>query len=395
MAAGEDLLEPITAMPLGREAAEGREFGIRFTGSGSEYFRIWIVNLLLMLVTLGLYYPWAKVRKQRYFYGNTLVGNHAFDFHGDPKRMLRGYLLVALLAALYGASGHFSPLAAVVAAGLVAAVWPALFRASQQFRMANTSWRGLRFRFTGSLGAAYAAVLPMLLPVLVLAVDAPSEADGAAPSGPGVLYLIAMFVLAVLGPLCWWLLKRYQHNHYALGERRTTLSVGVGSFYGVSFQVGGIALIIGLLGTAVVAGFAGLVAQSVPRGEAGGAAVLWVTAGVIAMYMVFFCVLHPYSTARMQNLVWSNTAAAPVLRLDSALRFGPLARLTLKNMLLTVLTLGLYWPFAAVATARLRLESVTVHLPEGAARLAAGARHAHHDAAGEAAGDLFGIDLGL
>eukprot|EP01031_Cornospumella_fuschlensis_P012127 gene12127-14827_t len=33
---------------------------IEFTGSGSEYFRIWVVNLLLLLVTVGIYYPWAK-----------------------------------------------------------------------------------------------------------------------------------------------------------------------------------------------------------------------------------------------------------------------------------------------------------------------------------------------
>jgi uncharacterized membrane protein YjgN (DUF898 family) len=35
-----------------------------------EYFGIWIVNLLLSLVTLGIYTAWAKVRRLRYFYGN-------------------------------------------------------------------------------------------------------------------------------------------------------------------------------------------------------------------------------------------------------------------------------------------------------------------------------------
>lgn len=30
---------------------------VAFTGSGSEYFRIWIVNILLTLVTFGLYTP--------------------------------------------------------------------------------------------------------------------------------------------------------------------------------------------------------------------------------------------------------------------------------------------------------------------------------------------------
>ncbi len=42
--------------------AQQRRMAIRFTASGSEYFRIWIVNLLLTVLTLSLYYPWAKVR---------------------------------------------------------------------------------------------------------------------------------------------------------------------------------------------------------------------------------------------------------------------------------------------------------------------------------------------
>ena len=41
---------------------------LSFTGTGSEYFRIWIVNLLFTILTLGIYSAWAKVRKLRYFY---------------------------------------------------------------------------------------------------------------------------------------------------------------------------------------------------------------------------------------------------------------------------------------------------------------------------------------
>jgi Zn-dependent protease with chaperone function len=49
---------------------------LRFTGKGSEYFGIWIVNLLLTILTLGFYSPWAKVRRMHYFYRNTqLAGN--------------------------------------------------------------------------------------------------------------------------------------------------------------------------------------------------------------------------------------------------------------------------------------------------------------------------------
>jgi uncharacterized membrane protein YjgN (DUF898 family) len=37
-----------------------------FRGTGGEYFRIWIVNLLLTILTLGIYSAWAKVRQLRY-----------------------------------------------------------------------------------------------------------------------------------------------------------------------------------------------------------------------------------------------------------------------------------------------------------------------------------------
>lgn len=45
----------------------GAPIPFRFTGTGSEYFRIWIVNWLLTLLTLGIYSAWAKVRRIQFF----------------------------------------------------------------------------------------------------------------------------------------------------------------------------------------------------------------------------------------------------------------------------------------------------------------------------------------
>ncbi|MGZ5661700.1 MAG: DUF898 family protein, partial [Usitatibacter sp.] len=64
--------------------AEARILLFSFTGDAREYFRIWIVNLFLSVITLGIYSPWAKVRKKRYFYGNTWVAGANFDYHGNP-----------------------------------------------------------------------------------------------------------------------------------------------------------------------------------------------------------------------------------------------------------------------------------------------------------------------
>ena len=164
-----------------------RQLEIRFTGSGSEYFRIWIVNLLLVLVTFTLYYPWAKVRRLRYFNGNTLIDGSPLGFHGDPRKMFRGYLLVGLLFVAYSVAGHFSVLAGVVALIVVAAIAPALLRSSMRFRLANTSWRGMRFVFSGSLDGAYRAMVPVFVPALVTVGAVPFMAN---PDKPPAWYAV-------------------------------------------------------------------------------------------------------------------------------------------------------------------------------------------------------------
>ena len=403
--------------PTPAAAADETRFPVRFSGSGSEYFRIWIVNLLLILVTFSLYYPWAKVRKLRYFYGNTQVAGHAFDFHGDPAKMLRGYLLVGALFAAYSFAGQFSPVAALIALVIIAAIWPLLFRASLRFRLAQTSWRGLRFAFDGSTAGAYRALLPAFVPAFVLfglgafaglgdeGADAPEPSAAAEGDMPvaepslwaAMLPLGVMLAFALLVPLLWWTIKRYQHGHFRLGRVHTTLDAGARTFYAVfgkASLVGlGSAAVVGLLGTLLVAG--GMAAAVVAGGGRSTATLKGLPLiGVEAAHPVVVPVVQPYLTSRLQNLVWSRTTSA-ALRFESALRFRSLLALTLKNWLLVIVTLGLYWPFAAIALARMRLEVVTVLADEGLDRLVVERRDPMKDAAGDAAGDVFGIDVGL
>ena len=63
-----------------------QEMPFEFKGTASQYFGIWIVNLLLTIITLGIYTPWAKVRTKRYFYGNTLLDGSPFDYLASPDR---------------------------------------------------------------------------------------------------------------------------------------------------------------------------------------------------------------------------------------------------------------------------------------------------------------------
>ena len=85
-----------------------------FRGNGGEYFRIWIVNLLLTIVTLGIYSAWAKVRRLRYFYGNTYLDGHSFEFHGRPLAILKGRLIVFAAYLVFAFSAQLKPAIAFV-----------------------------------------------------------------------------------------------------------------------------------------------------------------------------------------------------------------------------------------------------------------------------------------
>lgn len=88
-----------------------KAYPLQFTGYGKEYFKIWIVNIALTLVTFGIYSAWAKVRTMRWFYGHTLLDGQAFSYLATPIQILKGRLIaVAVLVAYYTAT-YFSPLA--------------------------------------------------------------------------------------------------------------------------------------------------------------------------------------------------------------------------------------------------------------------------------------------
>ncbi|QIM51217.1 YjgN family protein [Hydrogenophaga crocea] len=364
---------------------------IRFTGSGSEYFRIWIVNLLLTLVTFSLYWPFARARRIAYFQNNTLVGDDPLGFHGDPWKMFRGYIVVMVLAIAYGALSETVPAVAAVLLLLFALVWPALWRASLQFRLRNTSWRGVRMAFVGDLKGAYGALLPFFVPALVLVLFLPDVASDEKPSPEAsrrvlwVLGAVAVYTLAVL-PWCFARLKRYQHGSYLFAGERTELRAGNGRFYGLLARVIGLLLLV----VALVIGVVALIAYS----GGPGARMLGFFAAIGVMYLLMPLIVVPYATVALQNLVWANTRTRHT-RFRSELRFGTLFRLTLVNWLLIVCTLGLYWPFAQVRTARARLECMALQVKGDVDSWMARAQVRQGGVLGDAAGDFFGIDVGL
>jgi uncharacterized membrane protein YjgN (DUF898 family) len=83
------------------------------------------------------------------------------------------------------------------------------------------------------------------------------------------------------------------------------------------------------------------------------------------------------------------------VRFGTEIRALTMVRLVPMNGTLTILTAGLYWPWAAVALARYRIECVRVEAEAPLGTLVAGLQGQPVSAAGVGATDLFGFDIGL
>lgn len=376
-------------------AATPRGLDIRFTGSGSEYFRIWSVNLLLILLSCGLYLPFAKMRRIRYLYANTLIDGEALAFHGDAWKMFRGFLLLAVLMLVYTLAGEFSPAAALPAFLLLCAVWPALWRAAMQFRLGNTSWRGMRLGFDGSLRDAYLAYLPVAVPMALSVLWTPGGQGASADPGINTQLWFGLSSLLTGLALPWStaLLKRYQHRGYGLAGERTSIVLPIRSIYFIGFKTAMVGLLMTLIALAgsFVAGSLLALAHT-GKIDAKGNAVYYALAWGGVFYLLVGGVVLPFHVSRIQNLVWSNTRSAS---LSFRSELSGLVGLTLKNWLLIVVTLGLYRPFAVIATARLRLQAVRIETSTEPDTWIAPPRPGQADASGDVAGDFFGMDVGL
>ena len=143
---------------------------IIFEGKFSEYFGIWIVNLLLSLVTLGIYSAWAKVRRKKYFYNNTLIDNVGFDYHAKPISILKGRLIAVALFAV----AAINPILQSLVFLLIFLFLPWLVVRGSIFNARNSSHRGLRFDFVGTVSQAVRVFIGLpLLTMITLGLAAP------------------------------------------------------------------------------------------------------------------------------------------------------------------------------------------------------------------------------
>jgi uncharacterized membrane protein YjgN (DUF898 family) len=121
----------------------------------------------------------------------------------------------------------------------------------------------------------------------------------------------------------------------------------------------------------------------------------WIYAPAVGALLLAYLGLllsGPYVMVRMNNLAWSATSF-PGMRIECGMKARGYLWLQTVNVLLTLLTLGLFRPFAAVRVWRYRVAHLRVHAPEGVEAATLRAACPSGAAAGDGAADFFGVDL--
>ena len=156
MASLESLGEPAWSPPHAAPPAPRHAFA--FTGSGVAFFALVAKNMLLTLLTLGIYLPWAKTERRKYLWQNIEVAGHRLRYHGTGKELLVGYAKVAVAYLVFLAVNALAPklLGATVGAVvqvafvlLVVLVVPFAIWGARRYLLSRTSYRGVRFRLEG------------------------------------------------------------------------------------------------------------------------------------------------------------------------------------------------------------------------------------------------------
>ncbi len=346
------------------EAPEERRIGFEFQGTAKDYFGIWIVNTLLKIVTLGIYSPWAKVRKRSYFYGCTNLDGLNFDYLANPIALLKGWLIGAALFLLYTVGANFSPLLSGIVGLLIFILMPWAIVRSRVFNNRNSAHRNIRFNFFPDYNGAYFAYfwLPMLLP-LTMGLAAP--------------YMI-------------YRQKRFLVENNSFGKTSFSLWATSKDYYLLCLR----GLVIILL---LVAGGFFLIRSLVPHLYAMGASASGTPQllGVLMPVYIFlgYLLVAIYFYVRITNLTWNNCRLGKH-RFESSLKAREMSWIFFSNGVAILLSFGLLTPWATIRLTRYRLERLTLVAQGSLAEFEAFNRP-EVSAAGEEIGEMFGMEIGL
>ncbi len=324
-----------------------------FHGKAGEFFKIWIVNLMLSIVTLGIYSAWAKVRTRKYFYSNTLLMNTPFDYLADPIKILKGRLFAFALILVYTFAAVISPTLQAFMLLLFIPLLPWIIIKALKFNLYNSAYRNIRFHFN----ADYLKALWVFI---------------------GLPILIA-FSVGLAYPYFVRERKNFLLDNSAYGTSKFKFSATTHQFYSVYIKAFAVLVII--------AAVFFVLQSSIP--------IFFVGMPILSVLLIYpiFMILYGYLYTTVTNLAINHTQLADY-QFESHLITSKICWLYFSSMLAIIFSLGLLIPWAMIRIAKYRISCLSLITDSNPESFIA-AEAEKSDAIGEEIGDLLDIDIGL
>lgn len=395
---------------------------VAFKGTGNEYFNIWIVNILLCIVTLGIYYPWAKARNRRYFYANTVYEGRNFEYHATGKQLFLGYaigvgllILMSVLNSVFPSSNLITPI--ILFIGVPWVIWRSL-----KFNARMTSFSNVRFGFDGSLGQAYFnyLLLPILgflafyLPIILGFVPMFLDTEIGIPAwvkvfAPFVAILAVVLSIYVAG------FTKKKITDYAIGKAKFgqgsfNTNVTTKEFIFILLKAGLVVfavfvvlailagIIFGLImGGSMVTDMSTLNPEVMAENMAGEVNPL-VGLLVPLLYLGFIAAslfVRAYFYSRNRRYIYANTQLDNKIDFKSTVGAKSYFWVIFSNFLITIFTLGFGRPWAKVREAKYLAQNTWIEATDTDIDSYLTQKQAEQSAIGEEIGDVFDVDVGI
>jgi uncharacterized membrane protein YjgN (DUF898 family) len=335
----------------------------QFTGSGAEFFKIWIVNLFLSIITLGIYSAWAKVRTNRYFYGNTQLAGNNFEYHAEPLQILKGRIIAVVFLLCYSFSAEIHPFLGFAFAIALFVLTPWVIVNAIKFNARMSSYRGIHFNFHGTYGDAISSFI--LWPVF------------------------SVFTLGLLLPYAFYKQAKFFLQEHTYGKTPFDFAATAGKYYQAILicllVLVGLFAVVALLANGI--SFTGLFSAD-PKQLPDPTNIFVLMATLYFPFIIASLIYRglAYNIAFDHLSIKSN-------QFNSRLNVTKWSWIVLSNMVLILCTLGLFYPWARVRAAKYKALVTEVELVDLNSFVAS--QQQQKSALGDEIGEAFDIGVSI
>ena len=343
------------------------EHPFEFHGKSGEFFKIWIVNICLTVLTLGIYSAWAKVRTHQYFYGHTQLAGSSFEYTANPVTILKGRLLAIAVLIAFSLLTEFYPLTGIGFLLAFIVIFPWLICRALKFQAINSRYRNISFNFHGQYKHAFLNYL--LYPFL------------------------SVFTLYLAYPLVVAIQKRWHVNQSSYGKTFFKSYLDTGSVYMIYIKALGILILAGILFTILGSVFGtvlGLTVDNFFLDIENNPFLPFYGLIFLPLYVTFYVA---FIQTRLLNAVF-NSSEISGFRFESKLKARTITWLIISNTFAILISAGLLIPWTHIRMARYRAASTHFIGSEDLAEFTR-AEAEQQNAVGEELGEAMDLEFGI